>query len=110
MDNHIRINVGEQFYPRPAGRFYTDGEHSGQKFREEVLVPNLKKLTSGQKLILDFSLVTMAGSSFLEESFGGLVRVEGFDRKKLHQVLEIISPRKIIKDRIFEYIDDAKFN
>lgn len=104
----IKINVGEEFYPRPAGRFYEDGSHSGQKFREEYLVPSIEKLSENEKLIVDFSTVTMAGSSFLEESFGGLIRKRKINRDHLLRVLEVISNRKIIIQRIDEYIRDAK--
>ncbi|MCL6234056.1 STAS-like domain-containing protein [Acinetobacter sp. ANC 5579] len=104
----IIINVGEEFYPRPAGRFYTDGSHSGQRFREEMLLPAIQKLKANEKLIVDFSLVTMAGSSFLEESFGGLIRKKKITKESLLDILEIITKRKIIKDRIYEYINDAK--
>lgn len=104
----ITINVGEEFYPRPAGRFYTDGSHSGQRFREEKLVPAIKQLGPDEKLIIDFSTVTMAGSSFLEESFGGLVRKRKISKERLLETLEIITKRKIIKERIYEYINDAK--
>lgn len=104
----ISINVGKEFYPRPAGRFYEDGSHSGQRFREEYLVISINKLTSGEKLIVDFSAVTMAGSSFLEESFGGLIRKRKISKERLLDILKVISPRKIIIKRIFEYIDDAK--
>lgn len=47
----ISINVGKEFYPRPAGRFYEDGSHSGQRFREEYLLRSINKLTPGEKLI-----------------------------------------------------------
>ncbi|MDO6646340.1 STAS-like domain-containing protein [Acinetobacter guillouiae] len=104
----ISINVGEDFYPRPAGRFYEDGSHSGQRFREEYLLPSINKLAEGEKLHVDFSTVTMAGSSFLEESFGGLIRKRKISREKLLSILEVTSKRKIIIKRIYEYIDDAR--
>lgn len=104
----ISINVGEEFYPRPAGRFYEDGSHSGQRFREEFLLPSINRLAEGEKLHIDFSTVTMAGSSFLEESFGGLIRKRNISKDKLLSILEITSKRQIIIKRIYEYINDAK--
>lgn len=50
----------------------------------------------------------MAGSSFLEEAFGGLVRNREFTKEFLREVLIIRSPRRpIIKDRIETYINEA---
>lgn len=65
------INIAEQFSRTPAGRYRTDGPSSGERFREEFLLPGLEN--GGQ---LEISLDGAAGypSSFLEEAFGGLVR------------------------------------
>lgn len=104
------INIATDFYPRPAGRFSADGEYTGETFREKILTPKLKaiKSSSGSKLIVDFTDVTMAGSSFLEEAFGGLVRNGNFSKDFLQKVLVIKSPRRpIIKDRIETYIKEA---
>jgi len=104
---NISLNVAQDFYPRPAGRYAVDGKYTGEGFRKKLLVPNLNKLSENDKLIIDFTGVTMAGSSFLEEAFGGLVRVEKFDGRKLLNQLDIVSPRIIIKQRILDYINDA---
>lgn len=50
------INVSTDFYPRPAGRYYADGDYSGEKFRIEVLLPALKSLDQGETLTIDFSV------------------------------------------------------
>lgn len=105
---NIYINVAKDFYPRPAGRFRKDGNYSGQAFREDILVPNLQKLSNGEKITLDFSGVSMAGSSFLEESFGGLIRLEGFNKNSILSQLDLISPRAVIKEKIIDYIGKAK--
>ncbi len=104
------INIARDFYPRPAGRFSADGAYTGQAFREHFLAPMLKELQrySGSHLIIDFDGVTMAGSSFLEEAFGGLVRNGNFSKDFLHNVLIIKSPRRpIIERKIKTYIDEA---
>jgi hypothetical protein len=82
------INIAKDFYPRPAGRYSADGEYTGQAFRENLLKPKLKAIqssTDAQHLIIDFSDVTMAGSSFLEEAFGGLVRHKDFSKEFLKE-------------------------
>lgn len=101
------INVANDFYPRPAGRYDTDGKNNGTRFRKENLVPNLKKISIEDHLIVDFHGVTMAGSSFLEEAFGGLIREEGFSKDFIRRTIKVISPRPIIKERIETYINEA---
>ena len=81
------INIATDFYPRPAGRFSADGEYTGETFRDKVLTPKLEELQSASNghLIIDFTGVTMAGSSFLEEAFGGLVRKGKFSKDFLSE-------------------------
>jgi len=109
--NQNVIHVAHDFYPRPSGRYLKDGQYTGEAFRKRLLVPKLQEIQkSGFKteLIIDFSDVTMAGSSFLEEAFGGLVRTKLFSKDFLNRVLVIKSPRRpIINDRIELYIKEA---
>lgn len=106
--SNISLNVANDFYPRPAGRYTSDGKHSGEAFRSLLLEPKLITLNENDILVVDFTGVTMAGSSFLEEAFGGLVRVSRFNKEKLLRQLNIISPREVIKERIIQYIKEAK--
>lgn len=67
------IDIGKDFSKTPFGRFLTDGSNSATRFREELLKPAFN--SNDERVIIDFSRVTLGvGSSFLEESFGGLVR------------------------------------
>jgi STAS-like domain of unknown function (DUF4325) len=65
------IHVANDFSRTPAGRYPADGPANGQKFRDELLVPELAKND-----ILEIVLDGTAGypSSFLDEAFGGLIR------------------------------------
>ena len=106
----VIVNVATDFYPRPSGRYKLDGDHSGQAFRDDILFPKLNRVieqNSDAKVVVDFTDVTMAGSSFLEEAFGGLIRVSKLDGKKVLAHLKIISSRKVINDRIQQYIREA---
>lgn len=99
-----QINLASEFSEYPAGRYLSDGEDSGERFRDELLAPRLKKGES-VSVVLDGAMGY--GSSFLEEAFGGLVRVCGFSAKDLHLRLEIISeedPTYI--QEIWQYIED----
>ena len=65
------INIARDFSRAPAGRYISDGPNSGQRFRDQFLVP---ALANGGCVTLELDGVRAYGSSFLEEAFGGLVR------------------------------------
>lgn len=99
----LTISVAEQFSPAPAGRFLDDGPYPGAAFRDKLLLPAIR---SSEKVIVDMEGTELAGSSFLEEAFGGLVRA-GFSEVVLRQKLELRSPRSSDPIRIWRYIHDA---
>ncbi|MNG10228.1 hypothetical protein D3C84_936860 [compost metagenome] len=48
------------------------------------------------------------GSSFLEEAFGGLVRVKKFSKETLHKKLKFsYKEDPVVIDEIWHYIDSA---
>ena len=100
------IKIATDFSEEPAGRFYADGPFSGERFREELLVP---ALGSEKSVEVDIDDLEGYGSSFLEESFGGLVRKGYFSSEVLHQRLVISSLDKAVIEEIWGYIDDAVF-
>ncbi|PTB84685.1 DUF4325 domain-containing protein [Pseudidiomarina aestuarii] len=109
----MKYNVGIEFSPDPAGRFYTDGDASGEQFREEVLLDKLKKININEKLIivLDDGIESY-GSSFLSEAFGGLVKYGYFRPNFLLDTLrfEYSDPEfKFFEDRIKKYITDSSY-
>jgi len=71
MANPHRISIANDFSAFPAGRFRRDGVFNGERFRDEILIPNLRKFG---KLIINLDGVAGLPSSFLEEVFGGMVR------------------------------------
>lgn len=73
------INIARDFSRAPAGRFISDGPNSGERFRDQFLVPALR---AGKNLILELDGTRGYGSSFLEEAFGGLRRA-GFAAREL---------------------------
>lgn len=105
----MNISISQGFSDVPAGRFLTDGNWTGQKFREEILVPALKKADKAHPVIVDINDVEGYGSSFLEEAFGGLVRKEGYTKEKLDDILKIKANEifAIYKDIISEHIKMA---
>jgi hypothetical protein len=101
------INIAMDFGPEPAGRFPEDGPYNGQKFRDEILAPALMK---NDNVIVILDGVSGFGSSFLEESFGGLIRKRIFDKATLLKKLEIKwkDPElEFYAELINEFINDA---
>lgn len=94
-----RILLADDFSPFPAGRYHPDdGSYTGQRFREERLVPALRKLGEAERLEIVFDGVEGCGSSFLDEAFGGLVRNEGFSKAFLKERLCITTSDPDLKD------------
>ena len=99
------ITIAKQYSREPAGRFLADGPHSGERFREDYLVPALKQYDT---VTIDLDGTEGYGSSFLEEAFGGLVRLRGFKAADLHKRLVLISNEdESIPIEIWDYIDSG---
>ena len=79
------IDVAADFSRAPLGRYISDGPNSGQRFREDFLIPALQKY---KQILVDFTGTRPVGSSFLEEAFGGLRR-EGFDASHLLSTISV---------------------
>lgn len=66
----------KNFSVTPGARYRHLGKASGEEFRDDVLVPRLQQ---DPELIVNLDGVRGYGSSFLDEAFGGLVRLGIFD-------------------------------
>lgn len=97
------ISIANDFSPVPAGRHLTDGPFPGAKFRDEILLPALER---HEEITIDLDGTEGYGSSFLEETFGGLVR-KGFTEDQLRRRLRIRSSRVSYETRIWNYVHNA---
>ena len=107
MASRRTIDIGKDFSEVPGGRHHEDGPHSGQRFREELLVPALRKYDVVEVLLDN---TEGYGSSFLDEAFGGLIRDEGFTRDELsgRLVVTAIEARaQRYKRKIQDYLNQA---
>lgn len=107
LDQTVTISIARNFSKYPAGRYEADGEFNGEKFRAECLVPHLN---DGKTLHVVFDGVAGLGSSFLEEAFGGLVRVENMDKAFLDEHLHLSASEDELQDFVKlakKYIADA---
>ena len=94
------ISIARDFSRSPAGRHISDGPYSGERFREEFLVP---ALMHDSNIVLELDGTRGMGSSFLEEAFGGLVR-RGFDPSLLRRRLRFQTQDPSLVSEITGYI------
>jgi hypothetical protein len=108
------LSIGKDFSLDPLGRFRSDGDTSGEAFREDCLRPAINGLGPNEKLliVLDDGVVGY-GSSFLAEGFSGMVRYGYIRSDELLDKIEFSYSDpdfEFYKDRIIEYIKSADFN
>lgn len=100
------IRIADDFSQTPGGRFRKAGPRSGEEFREK-LVAALKK-NDDVTVILDGT--EGYGSSFLEEAFGGLVRLQKFSVDDIKRRLKIVAETpeySTYEDEANSYINNA---
>lgn len=102
METNV-IDIAAQFTRYPAGRYRTDGHFSGERFRDDYLVPALQ--AGPVEVRLDGT--AGYGSSFLEEAFGGLARLKLYDAGELLRRLSFVSRDPSLIDEIRDYISDT---
>lgn len=106
MDNEI-ISIANDFSITPGSRYIKEGPFSGEEFRNKILKPKFDEaLENRKKLTINLDGTLGYGTSFLEESFGGLARL--YDPKKVLENIEIISTEEpYLKNDVTEYIEKA---
>ncbi len=80
----MRVVKVAEFTKFPGPRYKKLGSFSGEEFRDEILLPLIRD--SDTAIRVDLDNVFGYGSSFLEETFGGLVRA-GVDNGKLSNLI-----------------------
>lgn len=93
------INIATDFSKSPAGRFISDGPNSGERFRRDFLIPGLNK---HERLMINLDGTRGIGSSFLEEAFGGLIRL-GFKASDLMQKIGFQTKDPSLESEIRSY-------
>ncbi len=107
----LTIVVARDFSRYPGGRYEADGDFSGEAFRNEKLLPALRRgLATGHVVIVDIDGAAGYPSSFLEEAFGGLVREGHFGADQLARALRIKAGPLFESYRLLaeKYIREAK--
>ncbi|MDP3534886.1 MAG: STAS-like domain-containing protein [Halomonas sp.] len=99
------INIAKDFSPFPAGREIVEGPFSGEAFRIDHLMP---ALDSGEKVKIIFDGGFGYGSSFLEESFGGLIRTQRYNNQDILKKMVFVSEEDpFLISEIESYVKDA---
>lgn len=105
----MKIKIATDFSRIPGARFLSEGDFPGEEFREKILLPKLKEaIEKKEKLEIDLDGTAGLGTSFLEESFGGLIREDNMDYKIIIDTISFISeddPDYI--DEINDYLKEA---
>jgi len=103
----IAINV-KDFSEFPGPRKEIVGPNSGEKFRETVLLPIIRA-NPNERIVVNLDGTAGYGSSFLEESFGGLIRC-GIPFERVTNICENIksSEDESLIEEIFEYVKEAQ--
>ncbi|MEB0308340.1 STAS-like domain-containing protein [Pseudomonas sp. 10B1] len=100
-----KMIISKEFSEYPAGRYRADGAFSGEVFRDDLLIP---KLTDFDVVEINLDGSMGYGSSFLEEAFGGLVRIRNFTKEILHKKLRFnYKEDPLVIEEIWHYIDTA---
>lgn len=105
MNNPVSVKVGS-FTNSPGARYLTDGDFSGEEFRWKMLEEHFEG-SGTYKIIVNLDGASGYPTSFLEEAFGGLVRI--FTYSECKSRLEFISKRNpMLIQEIEQYMYEAK--
>lgn len=106
----MRMSIAESFSKTPGSRYRSEGVFSGEQFRTDLLFPALQRAIDEKgKLLVDLDGTAGYGTSFLEEAFGGLVRIHRLTYKQVKAHLDFVSTEEpYLIDDVWMYIEEAK--
>ena len=100
------LTIATDYSEFPGGRYSEDGEGNATDFRENHLVPLLEKY---EPFLVDLDGVVAYPVSFLDEAFGGLVRMKRYTAEQLLKLIvfratdpDLWVVEKIIKKHIYK--------
>lgn len=105
MTDVKEIRIAQDFSKYPLGRFPKHSDACGQNFREKMLVPALENYEH-VRVFLD-GIEGEYGSSFLDESFAGLILKCDFHATEILSRIEIVTTSEDLKLEIERYIREA---
>lgn len=104
----IKIIIAEDFTKIPGARYSSEGDFSGEEFRNKILYPKyLEAKKKKEKLVVILDGCYGYATSFLEESFGGLVR-ETKEKGILNNIQIVSDEDESLIELINRYVKDAE--
>lgn len=104
----MKLNLAKDFSPNPFGRYPSDGPNSGERFREQLKSALTKCKLHQETLEVYLDDVPIGlGSSFLDESFAGLIVKRYFTLQELKDLLIIKTSDPSYPEEIWSYIEEA---
>jgi len=105
----INIKISREFSPTPGPRYIHEGKFSGELFRQQVLFPKVSNaLETETPFEVDLDGTAGYGTSFLEESFGGLIRIHKLSYDRIIELMTLKSDEEdYLIDDVNEYLKDA---
>ena len=101
-----KIKISEVYTDCPGGRLKIHGKWSGEEFREKHL-ETLFEQDSKEDILIDLDGTFGYPPSFLEETFGGLVRKYGYEI--VYSRFKFISKEEPdLITEIHNYMDEAR--
>ena len=110
MKEKIYLSVAKDYSKTPGTRYIKEGKFSGEDFLEKLLYPKMKEAIDQDKILV-VNLDGTAGyaTSFLDESFGGLIYRKGMDYHEVISHLEIEAEEfRRYKENVYKYLEEAK--
>lgn len=102
------IVIARDFSETPGGRFEEEGPDSGEKFRNELLLPLYHEaINNSEKVSINFDGCYGYATSFLEESFGGLVRAIN-KKGVLNNIIIISKDDALLESLVRKYVKEAE--
>ena len=104
----IKIKICDDFSDIPGGRYISEGDFSGELFRESILLKkDHEAVERNTELEIDFDGCYGYPSSFLDEAFGGLAR-KLRDKSILENMELICNDEPGIIEDIKEYVSETQ--
>lgn len=98
------FNITKEFSKRPCGRYKEHGNYSAERLREIILE---KLNSSNDVLTIDVSGLSMFSSAFINECFGGMIRLNLISKSDLNnRIVFVTKENNFIIDRIKETINE----
>ena len=106
----VRIKLSTDFSETPGGRLISEGDFSGEKFRDDLLLAKYEEAEKSNTILeVDFDDCYGVGTSFLEEAFGGLVRK--YHKHGILKRLKIVAMEdETIPENVKKYVEEAESN